>query len=259
MYAPERHRRILSMLENEPMVRSRALEGALGVTAMTVWRDLTTLEEQGLLKRVRGGAVRAAPRDEEPAFAAKVDRARPLKEGIAVHAARYLIEPGDILIIDGGTTTAELARQPLPRRLTVLTNSLPIANHLLSHRAGPAVYLSGGLLRTESGTLVGRETLTFFSRRRAGKFFLSATALDAAGISDPNPQEIEVKQVMASSAERVVLLADSRKFGMRSLMQTLPWKRIDAWVTDAGIRGRLAEAGPLPIEPVVAGGSGSGG
>jgi DeoR/GlpR family transcriptional regulator of sugar metabolism len=115
-----------------------------------------------------------------------------------------------------------------------LTNSLAIAHAMQHHRARPSVYLSGGLLRPESGTLVGREAVTFFSRRRATKLLLSATGLDAeAGVSDPNPQEIEVKQAMASRAQEVILMADASKLGVVSLMQTLPWRRVDRLVTDA--------------------------
>jgi DeoR/GlpR family transcriptional regulator of sugar metabolism len=233
LFPPERHRRILTFLEAQGTVNSTELEKELKVTAMTVWRDLKLLEERGQLKRMRGGAVRLSG-PVEIDFHEKAIHAPAAKQRIAAYVASKLLKAGDSLILDGGTTIASLADQPLPARLTILTNSLPIAEAMQHHRARPSVYLSGGLLRPESGTLVGREAVTFFSRRRAIKFLMSATGLDAeAGVSDPNPQEIEVKQAMASRAQEVILMADASKLGVVSLMQTLPWRRIDRLVTDA--------------------------
>lgn len=218
------------------MVKSVDLEKEFNVTAMTIWRDIKLLEEQGQLRRVRGGAMRL-DRQGESAFIEKADRARVAKERITTRVAQAHLQPGDILILDGGTTVAALADRELPPNLTILTNSLPIADRMMQHASRPTVYLSGGLLRPESGTLVGREALTFFSRRHASKLLMSATGFDAdAGVTDPNPQEIEVKQAMAASAQEIILLADSSKFGVVSLMQSLPLRRLDKLITDADSR-----------------------
>lgn len=232
MVAYERHRRILELLQHQPAVRSADLARQLSVTPMTIWRDLRILADQGLLRRTHGGATRLKTPG-EPTFAEKADRLQPVKERLAEFAAA-LIAPGEILILDGGTTTAALARAALPAGLTVLTNSLPVARFLADNSARPTVYLSGGLLRPESGTLVGREAVTFFARRRAHRYFMSATALDAdAGITDPNPQEIEVKQVMVQRSTEVILLADQSKFHQVSLLQTLPWNWLSRLITDS--------------------------
>ncbi len=224
---------ILKLLQEEGEVSCAALAQGMGVTAMTVWRDLKLLEEQGQLKRIRGGAVRLnGPAEVD--FQQKTVQARAAKQRIASFVAKKLLQAGDILILDGGTTVASLAEQLLPSRLTILTNSLPIAQAMQNHVARPSVYLSGGLLRPESGTLVGREAVTFFSRRRAVKFLMSATGLDSEmGVSDPNPQEIEVKKAMAARAGQVILMADASKLGVVSLMQTVPWQRVDKLVIDA--------------------------
>lgn len=253
-YMPaERHRRILDMLERDGRVRSRDLRGEFGMTAMSVWRDLRDMEALGLLRRIRGGAV-ARELEPEPDFAEKEARAAEAKRQIARHAvARHMAE-GDMIILDGGTTVAALADCDLPRRLTVLTNSLPVAERLMRHPARPIVRVSGGLLRPESGTLVGQEALHFFHRRRASRplasrLFLSASAIDEeAGVTDPNTKEIEVKQAMASAAREVILLADDSKFGRVSHMPTLPWRRIDRLIMNgspsdakwSGIRERLS-------------------
>jgi len=245
--APQRQRRILEALARQGQVNSRQLAAEFGVALMTIWRDLKLLEDCGQLRRVRGGAVDLA-HPAEPAFIDKAVLAPEEKSRIAAHVARHLLREGDILTLDGGTTIAALVAQRLPKQLTILTNSLPIAEALRGHPDRPTVYLSGGLLRPESGTLVGREVLTFFSRRRATRLLMSATGLDAeAGVTDPNPQEIEVKQAMVASAKEVILLADRSKFGLVSLMQTVPWRRIDRLVTtgekDSPILRRIADSG----------------
>jgi len=240
LQATDRHRRILEQLKRSGMVRNTDLLAEFGVSEMTLWRDLKLLEERRQLRRMRGGAM-AGEAESEPAFVAKAPREAAAKERIAVRAVRFL-EPGDIVICDGGTTVAALARQRLPERLTVLTNSLPIATELMHHRDRPVVQMAGGLLRPESGTVVGREALTFFGRRRANKLLMSATGIDAdAGVTDPNPQEIEVKQAMLASTQEVYLLADASKFGVVSLMQTLPLRRVRVLITD-GRDARLEAA-----------------
>jgi len=240
LFAPERHRQIIKRLKSEGLVKSLDLADGLQVTLMTIWRDLKHLEEQGLLRRMRGGAL-AVETLLEPEFKIKEDRSREAKTMIARHVVANYIRSGDILIIDGGTTSAAVVDQILPAKLTILTNSLPIAHKLMRHPSQPTVYLSGGLLRPESGTLVGREALTFFARRRATTLLISATGIDShAGITDPNPQEIEVKQVMANSAQKIILMADHSKVGVVSLMETLALRRIDKWVTDREVESSFS-------------------
>jgi len=206
----------------------------LGVTAMTVWRDLKVLEEQGALRRLRGRIQRMEREVEEPDFRSKHVRFSDSKRRIAAYAVDTFIRAGDFLAVDGGTTVAAIARQPLPERLTVLTNSIHTASDFLRHPSRPMVYACGGLLRERSGTFIGREALRFFSKRRTTRYFLSATGVDAeAGVTDLTLEDNEVKQAMAANSGEVVLLADRSKFGEVSLMQVMPWRRIDHLVTDA--------------------------
>lgn len=242
LFSVERHRRILHLLEMEGMVRSSDLQREFAITAMTVWRDLLLLEERGLLRRMRGGACRVG-HPQEAEFSEKSVLHRLAKDRIAARVAATELRAGMVVILDGGTTVAALSNQTLPRRLTVLTNSLPIATALQRHISSPSVYLSGGLLRPESGTLVGRESLSFFGRRRADLFLMSASGVDAeAGITDPNPQEIEIKQAMAARSRKIILLADHSKCAVVSHMQTLPLRRIHTWITDAQIPPDLQKA-----------------
>ncbi|MEX1118585.1 MAG: DeoR/GlpR family DNA-binding transcription regulator [Terrimicrobiaceae bacterium] len=232
--ALERQRRILDILGGRESARNADLARHLKVTAMTLWRDLVELEEKGLVRRTRGRVSRSEVTVIEPDFLAKADVAAGAKSRIAAYAARHLIQTGDSLALDGGTTVAAIARETLPADLTILTNSLHTARLFMNHPARPAVYACGGLLREKSGTFIGREALSFFNRRRTARYFLSATGVDAAaGVTDLTLEDNEVKRAMASGSAEVVLLADRGKFGVVSLMRVLPWRRIHRLVTDA--------------------------
>jgi len=232
--ALERQRRILDILEGCESARNMDLARHLQVTPMTLWRDLVALEENGLVRRFRGRVSRREASVIEPDFLAKADVAAAAKSRIAAYAARHLIQAGDSLALDGGTTVAAIACEILPPDLTILTNSLHTARLFMNHPARPAVYACGGLLREKSGTFIGREALSFFSRRRTVRYFLSATGVDAVeGVTDLTLEDNEVKRAMASGSAEVVLLADRGKFGVVSLMRVLPWRRIHRLVTDA--------------------------
>lgn len=232
MLPVERHRRILQILETELSASVSVLQERLEVNPMTLWRDLKKLEEEGLLKRIRGGAMRVDVA-REPRFDTKLKAERGAKGRIAAYAAAKLVRNGDIIALEGGTTVVALAQRLKQRDLTILTNSIPILNEVRIHSPRATVYCSGGLLREESGTLVGKESVTFFSRRKVGTFFMGATGLDPeSGLTDPNPQEIEVKQAMARAAGRIVLLLDTGKMGQHSLMEVLPLKKIDIAVCE---------------------------
>lgn len=233
MVREERQRRILNLLEEKTAVSVRELTEVLGVNAMMLWRDLRDLGEQGLLRRVRGGAQRADVA-KEATFRAK-RRARSMVKGrLARVAVEKFVKEGDVVVLEGGTTVTEVAELVAGMRVTVLTNSLPVAQRLFAAGCKCTVYLSGGLLRGESGTFVGREAVRFFSGKRADVFFMSSTGLEEGrGFTDPNPQEIEVKQAMIRAAKRVVALVDSSKVGVSSLMPVTVPARVGCLVTDA--------------------------
>lgn len=241
MLRDERHRRILKLLQERTSISVKFLQEDLQVTPMTLWRDLKLLEEEGLLKRTRGGVMHRDV-EEEPRFDAKVDAARTAKVKLAKYAARNFIKDGDIIALEGGTTVAELCRQLPVKNLTVLSNSLPVVYEIYRNHPNVVVYCSGGLLREESGTLVGKEAVTFFSKRKVGTFFMSASGIDLEfGLTDPNPMEIEVKQAMARAAERIILLLDSSKIGKSSLMKVLPLGKVSELVTEEAIPPEFVE------------------
>jgi DeoR/GlpR family transcriptional regulator of sugar metabolism len=253
MLKAERHRKILRLLDDRVSVEAAFFAAKLGVTPMTIWRDLKHLEEHKLVVRTRGGAMKREV-SVEPTYQAKKTAQRLAKERIAEAAVRRWVRPKMLLALDGGTTTGVLASRLPDLQLTILTNCIPIVAELRHGNTNNTVYCSGGLLRNESGTLVGRDAVTFFSRRRTELLFLSATGLSAeAGLTDPNPMEIEVKQAMAFSSRLVVLLHDSTKFGDVSLMEVLPLEKVRYLVTDkrpcAALAKYLVKKG---VETVVA-------
>jgi DeoR/GlpR family transcriptional regulator of sugar metabolism len=249
MIAHERHRFLLRRIEETGSIEARGLGAELGVAAMTIWRDLRLLERQGLLKRVHGGAIRA-DRAQEPEFRQKEGRALAEKRHIAAAAARLFARVGEVILLEGGTTVAEVLPHLPPRGLTVMTNSLPILSRAQALGRGWQIHCSGGVLSPVSGNFVGPEAVRFFRGKYAAVFFMSATGLDpkTGALTDPNPVEIEVKRAMARAAERVVLLLDSGKIGLRSAQQVLPLRDIDTLITDRGIspadRRRITRLGP---------------
>lgn len=233
MTGEQRRTLIRRQLRGNSGVTTAQLQELLGVSAMTIWRDLGALDKAGVLRRVHGGAV---PTDEtagpEPTFAMKAVRAASAKQRIARAAISEFVRPNLVLALEGGTTVAALMPfLPVDAGLTVLTNSLEIVRQAPS---GISVICSGGLYREVSGTFVGPQAVQFFAEHSADIAFISATALDASdGLMDPNPLEIEVKRALCRGAKRVVLLIDREKMGQRSTAAVMPLAEVDVLVTNA--------------------------
>lgn len=243
----DRHQRLLAWLNERGFLSVGEIAPALGVTPMTVWRDLRVLAELGLLRRVRGGA-RALGAATELRFERKEGEARSRKEDIAAEAAERFVQEGAVVVLEGGTTVAAVLPYLPEERVSLLTNSLPVAQQARLLRPRLPLRLIGGWLSPVSGNLTGAEALREIARLHADVCFLGATAFDAElGPTDPNPLEIEVKRAFAAIARRTVLLLDSGKFGQRAAAVTLHPKRVHDLVTDAlppeKIRTRLNECG----------------
>lgn len=234
MLATVRHQYILSALRNQGSVTTGALLKALEVTPMTVWRDLKALEELGLLRRVRGGAQLAGSLAVEPDYEEKDREAALAKRRMAELAVQEFAREGETLALEGGTSVAALVEFLPQSRVSVLTNSLPVALRLRALRPECPVCIAGGWMSRVSGNTCGPQTIQIMEKWRASVCFLSASAFDARiGPSDPNPLEIEAKRALAASARRIVMLLDSSKFGRRSAAVTLHPRRLAALVTDA--------------------------
>lgn len=218
-----------------------------GVSEMTIRRDLKVLEELGLIKRTYGGAVRWPSGAVEPVLVARERRqtmARPQKARIA-RCAADMVEHGDIIILEGGTTATAMAPFLAGKEdLTVVTNGLATSEELRRHLPlGATIICTGGILRPESATFVGPLTEGFFHQFHARRLFISASGLTVQdGLTDPKMLEIEVKRAMIAAADEVIALVDSSKFGVRSLMKVADFGELRALVTDEQAPAAALEA-----------------
>jgi DeoR/GlpR family transcriptional regulator of sugar metabolism len=216
----ERQRRILDVLDGEGRVVAAQLPALLDVSGHTVRRDLEELAEAGLLRRVHGGAIarshvaRTYAEREEQSVAGKIGAAR---------AAAGLLEPGQVAIIDGGTTALHLVDNIAPdHRGTFVTHS-PLVAAALARRGATAVVLVGGMLDPGPMVAVGADTIRAYQRITADVCFLGIWSLhDAAGITGPYHEEAEVRRVLLDRADRVVGLASRDKLGTVSAFASGP-------------------------------------
>ncbi|PPK88184.1 DeoR family transcriptional regulator [Neolewinella xylanilytica] len=211
MLKEARFRYILEVLHREGQVRLKALSEELRVSTDTVRRDLTTLAERGSLTPVRGGAL---PVSGVPsAYRAREQQATAAKEQIA-RKALTLIEDGQLIMLDGGTTAACLARLLYDRRgLTVVTNSFPIVTTLMDH-PDVDVRFAGGKLHRNYRIAVGPETIDFLRQFRATWSFLGTFGLHpGAGLTVADDREAAVKRAMIQSADRVAAMVTNDKLG----------------------------------------------
>lgn len=238
MLPQQRRERILLAVRATGAVRAAELVDELGVSEMTIRRDISELASRGLLRKVHGGAVHTQPTVHEPAFATKMGLALSEKTRIA-EAAADLIEPGSAIALSAGTTTNALARIVASRHdlrpLTVVTNSLQVTDTLFNAPGELEVVLIGGS-RTPSDALVGPVAVGALGQLRVDLLFLGVHGMDeSAGLTTPNLLEAETNRKLIRSAGRTVVLADSSKWGTVGLSQIAPFSGIDVLVTDAGL------------------------
>lgn len=243
MLSEERRNRIVEIVDTHGAVSLDRLSQMLPVSRMTLWRDLKQLAAKGAVRRVHGGVVRVEvdesdERQEgpEPPFIEKSIVNLEEKRRIARFAAERYVEDNDVVILEGGTTVMQIVRAIERRNVTVVTHALNTLVEAARRGGEFQVISAGGILREPSFTFVGPAAVEFFETITAKTLFLSGTALDErAGLTDPNPLEIEVKQAMIRAAERVVLCMDSSKIGKRSLGIVLPFSEIRTVITDDGV------------------------
>ena len=230
-----RRDQIAAFVQEQTTVSAETLSERFGVSLMTVWRDLTSLEEESRIRRVRGGAARIESRaDAEPLYDSKRVLNPTAKERIARYAAEHFTQDGDILFMEAGTTVAAMAKYLAGyQQLTVIGNGLGTMNELARLTPAINVYCCGGMLRPVAYTFVGPQAEEYFRTVNATTCFLSATGITLTeGITDVSLLEIQVKRAMAASADRVIFLMDSSKFGVRSLARIVPMEEVDVLITD---------------------------
>ncbi|MDP9866137.1 MULTISPECIES: DeoR/GlpR family DNA-binding transcription regulator [Streptosporangium] len=237
MLAQQRQQAILERVRSSGGVRVADLVRELGVSDMTIRRDLEVLAERGLVEKVHGGATVAGPGStEEPGFAAKSVRQQPEKEAIARHAAQ-LVRPGTAIALSAGTTTWTLAGSVVDvPDLTVITNSIRIADVFhRSPRPDRTVVLTGGV-RTPSDALVGPVAVAAIRGLHVDTLFLGVHGMSArAGFTTPNLLEAETNRELVASAHRLVVLADHTKWGTVGISTIAELAQAHVVITDSGL------------------------
>ncbi len=228
----ERRALILQLIETQGEVSVADVSQRVGVSEMTVRRDLEALEGRGALIRLHGRAVAPVSRSYEPPFDVRVGSAPAAKERIGALAASLLAE-GETVVLDVGTTTLEVARALKGRRnITVLTPSLPIAN-VLAEEPGIRLMLTGGVLRPGERSLVGDLAVGSFRDYRFDTVVLGVGGIDLeAGLTEYNLDDTRVKRAAIEIARRIIVVADATKLGRVAFARICPLAQVDVLVTD---------------------------
>jgi DeoR family transcriptional regulator, fructose operon transcriptional repressor len=209
----ERHDAILDAVRAAKVISTDALVRDLGVSAETVRRDLLLLEDRGVLRRVHGGAASVERADDEPSFSERSALRHQAKREVA-QIAVGLLEHGQTVVIDSGTTAVEVARAiPQTFRGTIATPSLRVATEV-ADRPGVEVLVSGGRLRRGDLTCSNAHAKAMFAHLHPDVAFLCAGGVDAeVGVTDYYLDEIDVRKVIIANTARSFVLADSSKLG----------------------------------------------
>ncbi|GAA0736634.1 DeoR/GlpR transcriptional regulator [Dactylosporangium roseum] len=247
MLAQQRQAAILDLVRRHGGVRVSQLVRQFGVSDMTVRRDLEALADRGLVDKVHGGATIAGPGStEEPGFDAKSVRQRNEKAAIVERAVK-LIEPHTAVALSAGTTTAALAAHLVDvPGLTVVTNSIPVADTLYhAGRPDQTVVLTGGI-RTPSDALAGPVAEAAIRSLNVDVLFLGVHGMSPrTGFTTPNLMEAGTNRLLVAAARRLVVLADHTKWEMVGIATITPLDEADILITDVGLateaRVQLAE------------------
>jgi DeoR/GlpR family transcriptional regulator of sugar metabolism len=250
-----RWNQLLELLAAEGQLQVERAAKELGVSTATIRRDFDELASQQMLARIRGGAVAQGVTYDLP-LRYKSERHPSEKQRIAAVAAR-LVQPGQVVGLNGGTTTTEVARALAVRTdlttaagaaaVTVVTNALNIATEL-AVRQHIKIVVTGGVARPQSYELTGPLATGVLERVSVDIAFLGVDAIDpVAGAMAQHEGEASINQLMASQAAQVVVVADSSKIGRRAFARICTASEIDVLVTDTGLAAeafaRFAEAG----------------
>jgi DeoR family ulaG and ulaABCDEF operon transcriptional repressor len=237
MHERERHRIILSAIQEKPVITVQDIAELTDASEATIRRDIASLHVQGKLRRVRGGAEAVYP----PQIGQLAARSFRVSESVNIDKKRSiarqavaLCEEGESIIINGGTTTFQMVHYMALRRMQVMTNSFAIAEHLVKHSKNNVTIPGGTIYREQSLILspFDNDAIRNFYARR---IFIGAQGIGPLGIMEPDALVIQSEQKLMHQAEELVVMADSSKFQRRSSMILCPLERVTAIVTDDGI------------------------
>jgi DeoR/GlpR family transcriptional regulator of sugar metabolism len=231
MLVDQRRQQILEITEKSGFVALSELVERVGASESTLRRDLDYLDGIGQIRRTRGGAAYVG--DSITPFEVRRTRAKEQKEHIAAVAAA-LVEPGETVLLDGGTTTLEVAKYLVGKPLQVVTNSLPIINVLVNSPQTELIVI-GGFLYPKTGVNLGPIAVAALKSIHARRLFVSAGGITAAGLFNSNALLVETERQMIESAEELIVVSDSSKLGHSALAHLCPLDVVDRLVVDEGI------------------------
>lgn len=227
LLSEERRARLLEILVRDGALRLDPVAEQLGVSAMTVRRDLDDLEAEGLARRVRGGAV--APVLPRP-FGDRMST-RSASKSLIARKAIDLVPASGAVAFDASSTSGVLLGEISAHDLVVATNSVQNAASA-RRRPGVRSILIGGELEERTDSFVGVVACRAAAALGYERFFTSASALSTAGSSEVSLEEAQVKEVFAERSEQTILLLDASKLGRTAVAHGLDWSRIDILITD---------------------------
>ncbi len=251
MAAEDRRTSLVEMVQQHGFASLPELVNQLEVSESTVRRDLGALEEIGVVRRTHGGAFYSGPSPNLPHFKQRQEAEWDKKKAIA-QAANGLIEDGDTVLLDSGSTTYELARLLVGRPLQIVTNSLPVAN-LFNTDANTDLIIIGGYVHARTGAVQGPYANEMLCNLHVRRAIISAAGINDRGIFNTNRMLVETQRGMMTAAEEVILVADSTKFGHQSLAQVCTLDQIQKIVVDNHIDDQWKEkAAQDGVEMVIA-------
>jgi len=245
MFPQERRNRIIEILKENKSLSVRELCNQLEASEATIRRDLTWLEERGMLQRTHGGAVIGEEKSitEELSFYQKETEKQEEKIRIAKYAYESL-KPNDTLFLDAGTTTLEMAKligeSNIP--LVVITNSV-MASQYIARNESVKLYTLGGEMRTRTLATVGEITLNNIAQFNTKKAFLGTNGISIEkGLTTPDKTEAEIKKALMKQAAEVIILADHSNFQQVTLCKFGSISMVDFIITDMGLPNHVVEA-----------------
>ena len=233
MLVEERRQRVLDLFSKQGFVALADLARAIQVSESTIRRDLEYWHQQGAVKRTHGGAIYVGDGSPLPAFEDRTASQHEEKRSLA-RAAAARIRDGDAILLDGGTTTLEVARLLVSRSLQIVTNSLPIANLFASGRETDLVIL-GGYVYPKTGVALGPLTVRMMEEIHVQQALLSAAGITAKGLFNGNLLLVETERRMLRCADEVVVVADHTKVGRPALAFLCGLSEVDTFIVDAGL------------------------
>lgn len=230
MLVEERRQKLSDLVNGRGFVPLPEIVAEMGVSESTVRRDLDYLHEAGVLRRTHGGAIAVGESVALPAFDERTSRQAKEKKKIGQRMAA-IIQDGETVLLDGGTTTLEVARHLVGRSLQVVTNSLPIATLLASSRETDLV-LIGGFIYPKTGVALGTLAVQAMKDLHAHRLVMSVGGLNQRGLYNGNLLLVETEKAMMRCADETNVVADHTKFGQQALAFLDDWSGIDRVVVD---------------------------